>query len=137
MKRKLIILTAVLALCLLILPACNAQEAGSLKSITKPYIAQYECTEAKLGEQDILEKYDYIKIILVDKNEMNVVYKPKDGEKRIVKNEYMFDTKTKELSAEIGIFGYSFKQSVTVQNGQFTINKTIGNEQLVMKFKAQ
>ena len=117
MKRKIIFLTAILTLILLLLPACDARQYGSLKSLTKPYIAQYECIEAKLGEQDLLKRFDYIEINLEPKNKMQVIYKPKDGKKNIVESRYSFDAKSHELTAEIGILGYNFKEATVVENG--------------------
>ena len=67
MKRKFTLFILTLALTLAVLPACesnvNFQTQGSIKTITRPYIAQYECTEARYGEIDLLENYEYNKII--------------------------------------------------------------------------
>ena len=135
MKRKLIIIAAICSLFVL-LSACDARDTGSLKSLTRPYIAQYECTDAKLGNDDLLEKFDYIKIVLVDKNKLQLIYKLKMGEKRIKESEYTFDAKTRELSADIGIFGYRFNQTAVVKDGKFTVTKTIIGKQLVMNFES-
>lgn len=136
MKRKILIFSAIFLLLLILLPACNAQNAGSLKSITRPYIAQYECVEAKLGEEDYLKKFEYFYLTLKDKENMEITYKLKDGERKTVKSKYNFDLESKRLTAEIGIFGYKFKQSTVIENGRFTVSKSIGGKQLVMKFKA-
>lgn len=135
MKRKLIIIAAICSLFVL-LSACDARDTGSLKSLTRPYIAQYECTDAKLGNDDLLEKFDYIKIVLVDKNKLQLIYKLKMGEKRVKESEYTFDAKTRELSADIGIFGYRFNQTAVVKDGKFTVTKTILGKQLVMNFES-
>ena len=135
MKRKLIIIAAICSLFVL-LSACDARDTGSLKSLTRPYIAQYECTDAKLGNDELLEKFDYIKIVLVDKNKMQLIYKLKMGEKRVKESEYTFDAKTRELSADIGIFGYRFNQTTVVKDGKFTVTKTILGKQLVMNFES-
>ena len=135
MKRKLIIIAAICSLFVL-LSACDARDTGSLKSLTRPYIAQYECTDAKLGNDDLLEKFDYIKIGLVDKNKLQLIYKLKMGEKRVKESEYTFDAKTRELSADIGIFGYRFNQTTVVKDGKFTVTKTILGKQLVMNFES-
>ncbi len=135
MKRKLIIIAAICSLFVL-LSACDARDTGSLKSLTRPYIAQYECTDAKLGNDDLLEKFDYIKIVLVDKNKLQLIYKLKMGEKRVKESEYTFDAKTRELSADIGIFGYRFNQTAVVKDGKFTVTKTIIGKQLVMNFES-
>lgn len=137
MKRKFILLSVFCALLLVLLPACDARKTGSLRDITRPYIAQYECTEATLGGDDMLEKFDYIEIYLANKNNLEIIYKPKNGERKIVKAPYKFDLSTRELSAEIGILGHKFRQAVKVENGKFTVSKTIGKKQLIMKFKAK
>ena len=68
-------------LILILVPACSASTtangaSGSLKAITKPYIGEYECVAARLGESDLLEKYEFIKITLLDDEKMEVSFKP-------------------------------------------------------------
>ena len=137
MKRKLIFFTFISTLLLILLSGCNAREIGSLKSITSPYIASYECTEAYYGEENILNKFDLIEINLVNKKQMELIYKLKGEDKCVIETEYTFDLDTRELSAEIGILGHKFRQTTTVKNGKFTISKSIGAKQLVMKFEAK
>lgn len=136
MKKRLILFAFLCTLLLTFLSACDVKNAGPLKSITNPYIAQYDCVEATLGEQDLLKKYDYIKITLVDKENLELTYKPKDGDNKTIKSQYTFDSKTRKLNAEVGILGYKFKQSTIVEKGKFTISKAILGKQLIMKFKA-
>ena len=136
MKRKLIIFTAICSL-LLLLPACEAREVGSLKSLTKPYIAHYECYEATFGGDDIMKNFDYVEIILVDKEKLELIFKLTDGEKHKYESVYEFNPETHELSADIGIFGVRFKESVVVEKGKFTVSKVIGTKQLILKFKTK
>ena len=135
MKKKIIIFAVICVLMLTFLSACDVKNAGPLKSITRPYIAQYECVEAKLGDEDLLKKFDYIKITLLDKNNLELNYKQKDGENKLIKSKYSFDTKSHTLTAEIGILGYTIKQSTVIEKGKFTISKSISGKQLVMNFK--
>ncbi|MDE6001706.1 MAG: hypothetical protein K2G96_05265, partial [Clostridia bacterium] len=89
MKKKILFTLAAFCMLLpLFVCACDAREAGSLKSITRPYIAQYECTEATLGDENLLEKFEYIKIVLVNKDTMQIIYKPKNGKKQINETKY-------------------------------------------------
>lgn len=136
MKKRLIIFAVLCTLLLTFLSACDVKNAGSLKSITNPYVAQYECVEAKLGEEDLLKKFDYIKITLVNKENLELTYKPKDGENKTIKSKYTFDVKSRTLTAEIGLLGYTLKESTVIEKGKFTLTKSIGGKQLVMKFKA-
>lgn len=139
MKRKLSLF--ILLLCILIIaPACNSNEqiaAGSLKALTKPYIATYECTQARLGGQDLLEKYDYIKITLLNKDELEVSFKQKNGDKKSFKGKYEVNAETKELKGEIGILGFTFKETVKIEKGKFVINQNFLSLSLIMVFEMQ
>ncbi len=135
MKRKLILIAAILTLLLAILPACDAQKAGSLKTITSPYIAQYECTSATYGDDNLLDKFDYIEVNLADKKELELIYKLKNGNRNVITTTYELNPETRELSADIGIFGYKFKQTTKIENGKFTVTKTIGKKLLIMNFE--
>lgn len=137
MKRKVVLICLLLCISLsaFILPACEASADGSVKEITKPYIAQYECVEARLGDSDFLDQYDYIKIILVNSEKMQLVFKQKGSDKCIVDGDYKLDFKTRELEGEIGFLGYKFREKVTVNKGEFVISRPILTKQLYMKFK--
>ena len=135
MKKRVIIFSILCVFLLAFLSACDVKNAGPLKSITRPYIAQYECVEAKLGDEDLLKKFDYIKITLLDKENLELNYKENENENKSVKSKYSFDTKSRTLTAEIGLLGYTIKQSTVVDKGNFTISKSIGGKQLIMKFK--
>lgn len=134
MIKKLLLITFIAAM-LAIFPACSTDDAsGSLKTITNPYIAQYECVEAKLGTQDLLENFEYIRITFLDKSELEVSYKSKNGDRKATKGAYKVDPETRELSGEIGFLGYKFKETTKIENGQFTIKGTVFYMPLVMKF---
>ena len=135
MKKRLIIFVVLCTLVLTLLSACDMKNAGSLKSLTRPYIAQYECVEAKLGDEDLLKKFDYIKITLLDKDNLELNYRQKEGENTSIKSKYSFDINSRILTAEIGILGYTIKQSTVIEKGKFTISKPIGDKLLIMKFE--
>ena len=136
MKKRLIIFVVLCTLVLTLLSACDMKNAGPLKSITHPYIAQYECVEATLGDEDLLDKFDYIKITLVNNDTLELNYKLKDGDNKTIESNYNFDVNSRTLTAEVGILGYTVKQSTVIEKGKFTISKSIGGKQLIMKFKA-
>ncbi len=135
MKRKLLV-ASILCLLLALLPACAITgERQSIKAITAPYVAEYECTEAHLGNEDFLSKYDYIKITLLDKKELEVSFKPVNGNKKSFKGEYTIDPQTRIFSGQIGILGCTFKESTKIEHGEFIITKNILSMPLVMKFE--
>lgn len=142
MKKRFFILTMLLSALLLILPACASSASatdggagGSLKSITKPYIGEYECVEARLGETEFLDKYDYIKISLLDDEKIEISYKPKDGQKKSYTGAYTVNPDTRELTGELGILGIKFREKTKIVNGKFTLTTNILAAPLIMKFK--
>lgn len=141
MKRRLFIVIAIFALCLCIFPACEMDTESlaksSVKAISRPYIAQYECVEARFGEDNFLDYYDYIKVILLNKNEIELLYKLKGGEKKSVTGTYTLDPATREIDAEIGILGYKFKEKVKVEKGEFVISHILQKKELYIKFQTK
>ena len=137
MKKKIYLLAVLICAVLLLFPACGMDMKSSLKSITMPYIAEYECVEARLGSENLLERYEYFYITLLNKEELEVSFKEKDGKRTLLKGTYTIDPKTRELTGETGVLGFRFKESVIVQNGQFIIEKNLGPFPLYMKFKVR
>lgn len=141
MKRKIFLTAVIAALSLSILSACNAMQPdspdSSLKSISRPYIAQYECTQAKLGDTDLLKSFEYIKIIFLNTKEFELTYKPVDGEKKIFNGNYSLDPASRELEADIGVLGHRFKEKTKVENGKFSVRKTLGGKELYVLFEAK
>lgn len=137
MKRKLIITAFLLCLLLTAFPACEIDTTSSIKTITSPYITQYECVEARLGDSDFLENFDYIRITLLDKKQLKVSYKPIDGKQNSFITEYNFNPETHELTAETGILGIKQTEKIIIENGKFTITKKLGLQQLILKFEAE
>ncbi len=142
MKKKILIFAVALSMVLLLLPACSGEQAsgasdksGSLKSITKPYIGEYECVEARLGNTDLLEKYEFITISLLDDKKLEVSFKPKNGSKKSFEGAYEVDPDTREFSGEIGILGVKFREKTKIENGKFTLTKLIFRMPLIMNFK--
>lgn len=137
MKKKICSLILIICALLIVFPACGMSADSSLKSLTKPYITEYECIDAHLGKDDLLKKYDYIKICLLNEREMQVVMKPSNGKMSAHKGTYTYDEQTHALAGEAGILGFKFKVAVILENGKFTITKNFLGLPLIMKFKAK
>lgn len=132
MKRNFAILTLLLVfLCLL--PGCNAQSDTSVKTFTQPYINKYECTKARFGEDDLLKRFEYINVLLLENDVMEIRYKTKNGEKRTIEGEYSVDDEN-ELTCDIGFAGYKFKESVKIKDGKFKVSTVLFSRLLYMEF---
>lgn len=135
MKKRILYIGVGLLSAMLILCACGMQATGSVKNLTRPYIAQYDCVYARLGDEDFLEKFDFIRITLLDSKKLEISFKEKDGEKQSYECAYQMDNETRVITADVGILGFPYKESAKIENGEFTINKNFLGRNLVLKFE--
>lgn len=135
MKKKLcvIIIAVISCLCLC---AFTFDANSSVKTLTKPYITTYDCTFARFGNVDLLEKYDYLKITFIDDKKLEVSFKRKNGKKHTYTCDYTYNEETRQFEAEIGIFGFRFKQATVIENGKFTISMPLLGKPLAMIFES-
>lgn len=134
-KLKYAAAVAAIVLCALF-SACSAGTSGSLKELTHPYIATYECTRAEWGGQDFLDGFDYIRIVLSDEKNMELKYKKQDEAERSYKCEYSYNEKTGEFATGTGALGIKFREKIVLENGKFTISLPLLGKQLVMQFES-
>ena len=134
MRTRIIKTVLLLPLLCLFLCAFTIDDSSSLKSLTKPYITTYECTAARLGNENIMDKYEYIRITFLDDEQLEVSLKRKKGRKTSYTCPYTYDEKTKRFNAELGIWGFRFKQDAKIENGKFTVCMPILGRTLLMNF---
>lgn len=123
------------ALCL---PLCGFtfDADSSLKELTLPYINTYECVSATLGERDLLEGMEYIRITFENDRQLEMCYKPVDGELHRYVCDYTCD-QDGTFTAEIGLLGYTFRQSAKIEGGKFTICMPVLSRPLIMIFEVK
>ncbi len=136
MKTRSLMIALLLPFLILLFCGFTIDESNSLKSLTKPYITTYECTAARLGNENIMEKYDYIKITFLNDKELEVSLKRKNCKKQSYVCEYQYDEKTSRFNAELGILGFRFKQDAKIENGKFTVCMPILGRTLLMNFQS-
>lgn len=136
MKKKLCILILFAVSACLCLCAFTFDMNSSVKTLTKPYINTYDCTFARFGTEDLLEKYDYLKITFIDDEQLEVSFKRNKGKKHSYICDYTYNDETRQIEAEVGIYGFRFKQATTIKNGKFTISMPILGKPLIMIFEA-
>lgn len=109
---------------------------SSVKSLTKPYITTYECTAARLGNENLIENYEYIRITFLDDKQLEVSFKHKKGKRHAYKCDYRYNEEKQTFNAEIGILGFKFKQEAKISNGKFTLCMPLLSKTLVMNFSS-
>ena len=137
MKKKLLIAAMFIAVAAcMCMCAFTLDMNSSVKSLTKPYITTYDCTFAQLGKQNLLEKYDYLKITFLDDEELEVSFKRKNGKKHSYTAPYTYDDETGKITAEVGILGFKFRQATVIEDGKFTLSMPILGKQMTMVFSS-
>ena len=129
MKLK-ISFCAGLAVLMLVLPACGN---GSLKDITKPYLGEYECKSATLGEKDYAQDFSFIRLELKKDDEFTLYYSAKNGKKGEETGTYSYDEKEETLTITYGDLGV-LKRKFPLKNGEIFVSVPIGSQTLSMKF---
>lgn len=119
-----------LAALLIALPACGN---GSLKDVTKPYLGQYECESATLGEKDYAQDFSFIRLELKKDNEFTLYYSAKNGQKGEESGTYTYDEQEETLTISYGEFGV-LKRKFPLKNGEIYVTLPIGSQTLSMKF---
>ena len=136
MKIKFIIPTLLLAF-LSLFCGCDAMNAGSLKTLTHPYINEYQCTKAILGEKDLLTDYEYITINILNDKKLLITSKPKNGEKITINGEYEVNEDSGEIICKSSFLGAEIKERVFIKKGKFTISKIIAEKPLILIFESK
>ena len=109
-------------------------KTGSLTEISKPYLGVYECQQAKLGEEEYLDKFSYIELELFPKGKYALRYCEKSGEKQEVKGKYRSDEK-KEILTLYLTQGGVFKRDFPLEKGKLTATVPLGNKTLFLQFE--
>lgn len=136
MKKRFIAVIFIAVAACMCMCAFTLDMNSSVKTLTKPYITTYDCTSARLGNQDLLDKYDYLKITFLDDKELEVSFKRKNGKKHSYTAPYSYDDESGEIKAEVGILGFKFRQAAKIENGKFTLSMPIVGKQLSMTFSS-
>lgn len=75
--------------------------------------------------------------IFLNKNEFELTFKPNGGDKKIFKGNYSVDPVTRELESDISVLGHKFKEKTKIENGRFTVSKTLGGKELFVLFEVK
>ncbi len=107
---------------------------STLPDITKPYLGEYECTQAILGDTDYLKTMKYIRLAL-NKNDVFVLtYCAQDTAQQTLKGTYVYDKKKEAIVLKLSDYN-SFERAFPLKNGEIYITVPIGAQTLRLKFE--
>ena len=132
MKKKTIktlFFTAILAIVLCFSCCANT----SLKEIAKPYLGEYQCKSATLGEKDMLSAFEYIKLELNPDNTFVIRYKTRLGQAGEEWGNYTYSPDTQSIRFFGGEKG-ELKRDFSLKEGKIDVSIPIADKQLHVQF---
>ncbi len=127
LKSSVLVGIITLAFCL---PACGK---ATLPEITKPYVGEYECTSATLGEKEYLDEFSFVKLELRPDDTFTLSYASKDGKKGTETGKYKYDFE-KETICFVGMGDYAIERAFPLKNGQIDLTIAFGKQTLHIRF---
>ena len=128
MKKVKSSLAAGLAALLL---SCASVVKGELKDITKPYLGMYECTEARMGDNEYLDRFSYIHLELKADERFILYYREKDGEKQTKEGRYKYDKEKGVISLQ----GGGLQREFPFADGVLMMVVPLGGQTIRLKFE--
>ena len=113
----------------LLLSCGGAKE--DLKDIAKPHLGIYECTEARLGERELLDRFSYIELELKSDEKFILHYCEKEGEKQQQEGSYRYD---KEKGV-ITLLGGGMERDFPFSDGVLMVVILLGGRTIHLKFE--
>ncbi|MBO5737579.1 MAG: hypothetical protein J6S04_07195 [Clostridia bacterium] len=114
-----------------LLLSCAGGVKGELKDIAKPHLGMYECTEARMGDREYLDRFSYIHLELKADETFVLYYCEKDGKKRTQEGRYRYD-KEKEV---VTLLGGGVEREFPLSEGVLTITFSLGGHTVQLKFE--
>ena len=114
-----------------LLLSCSGGLKGELKDIAKPHLGMYECTEARMGDKEYLDRFSYIHLELKADERFILYYCERDGEKHVQKGRYKYDRE----KAVITLVGGGMKREFPFTDGILTIVIPLGGQMIQLKFE--
>ena len=132
-----IICTLVLCVLTLLLGGCTkAEEMGSLSDFSRPYAGEYICKKLQLGEEDYIEKFDYIKLKLSQSGAFQLSYQTEEGLKEQFSGKYAVSEEGDEITFSAKSGFRTASRSFPFENGTVHINLTFRGKLLHAEFQA-
>ncbi len=107
---------------------------GSLFDISHPYTGVYRCEYVKLGDENLLDQFDYITLELKGDGLYKLSFRQKDGVKGAYRGHYHLDTENNLFTIHEKIFGKHIEKSFRIENGAIDITVLYGDREFAVRF---
>lgn len=65
---KKILCSCWIILCFFLCTACDVSELSTLKDISRPYVGEYQCKTLMFGDEEMIDRFEYVKLTLDGKD---------------------------------------------------------------------
>lgn len=108
---------------------------GSLKSVSKPYLGEYECKNATFGEREYLDEFEFIRLELFSDERFVLSYREKnERETHKAEGRYEYDESNGTLLLKTNGTS-SIKRKFSLKNGVLLVTATLGDRLLLLRFE--
>ena len=121
------------SLCCLTLPACEGSvyEMSSLTELSRPYVGEYACEELRLGEEDMLDRFEYVRLTLGPDGDAQLTWRTMEGGEGATLLYY----EMREGSITLSQAGRMGAHTFPVEQGAIVITHNIIGRMLYAKFR--
>lgn len=114
---------------------CSVGEMSGLKDFTKSFCGTYECKKAVLGETNLLDDFEYIRLELKTDGSACFYYKPFGGKKVEKEGEYKLTEEENEIMLCFTALGKRYCKKIKTSGGEIDIVQNYGNRQMLIIFE--
>ncbi len=132
--KKFKVKSSLLAGAAALLFSFSALQKGELTDIAKPYLGIYDCTEARLSDKDLLERFDDVKLELKAKGEYVLYFKEKGGKTKRVKGKYHYDREKEIVTLHVP-HSRVIRREFPLKKGVLTVSVPYGDKILILQFE--
>lgn len=117
------------------LMAFNLMSMSSLEDVSKPYVGVYECKYIMFGDENLLDKFNYVKFELLLNGVYKIEFKDKHNVKGVYRGHYEYDTANNLITIDENVFGNRIKKSFIAEKGAIDVTVQYGDKLLAIKFE--
>ena len=117
---------------LLALLAVTAKPEPSLKDITKPYLGEYECQSARLGDTEYLDGFQNLILELKEDGVFFIRYQTKQGKRGEAQGEYAYDAVRKQITLS---YEGGYTKSYPLIDGALHISFPVCGKMMIISFR--
>ncbi len=118
----------------LLLAGCDVSSMTTLPEFSEPYIGLYECTALTLGGEDLLPRFEKLRLEL-QKEDFVLTFRPRSGEEGAVKGSYSVSPEGDEATFRIRLAGRDYVRTCRREKGAIYIDENVGGRLLHAEFR--